>query len=138
MKRQFAPPARRAFQPPKPKKGFEAQEARVAAAVPGGARTRGSGCSRRATHKSDIVGELWRVESKTTAAESIRVERAWLGKIMGEALATGKRPALAFGFDEGREDWIAFSINDAQRLMRMAAMLRRGDTAGAQAEAEAL
>lgn len=124
-----------------PRSGWADQEDRAALAVPGGRRTPGSGSSWRPSRRSDIVGERWRAQSKTTSKPSIRVVRDDLATITREARETGRLPALVFGFDDGgagREDWVAFPIGDAQALMQIAVALEAGDVDGARRAAAAL
>ena len=113
---------------PRPKrKGYEMQEQRAANAH-GGKLTRGSGCSKRPSQKGDSVSDHFRASSKTTAAKSIRIERAWLREIEAQARATGHVPFLNFGFDPNaahpnREDWVAHPILVSGHLMKCAIML---------------
>jgi hypothetical protein len=62
----------------------------------GGSATPGSGALDGA--KGDINLDHFLVESKSTTAESMRLELAWLRKIAKEALEKNKYPALAVQF----------------------------------------
>ena len=104
--------------------GWDEQEKATARAVPGGERVRGSGSSRRPSRKSDVVGNTWRVEDKTTGrpgGKTISVEVGWLLGIAHQARETGMLPAFTFGFDETpdrpRIDWMAFPMSDARVMM---------------------
>lgn len=116
------------------KRGFEVQEARAAAAHPGGRQTRGSGCSQHPSQKGDSVGYYFRESSKTTekdGAKSIRIERAWLREIEEQARATGHRAMLTFGFSADsahrtRDDWVAFPLSVAASMTEAMAALLAG------------
>lgn len=105
-------------------KSWQKQERRLAEAVPGGELVRGSGCSTRASRKSDVTGKWARGEAKTTSKKSIPVTRAHLDKIRSEALMNGQTPVFAFGFDDDdrrpRDDWLAFPLPVAHSLMALA------------------
>jgi hypothetical protein len=130
--------------PRKGRRGFEVQEKLAAESHPGGKLTRGSGCSRNPTHKSDSVGDYFRQESKTTeraGAKSIRVQRDDLEKITAEAEATGLTPMLVFGFTPGkyystRCDWAAFPLSVSRHMTEAIAALLDGRIADATASAE--
>lgn len=122
--------------------GWDEQEEETAKAVPGGSRTRGSGCSQRSSRKSDVTSPLWRVEDKTTTGRALRVERDDLEKIRSEALREGQNPVLTFGFDRDgglpRDDWMAFPLPVAGLLMGVADAVLQGDMSEACALAEML
>jgi hypothetical protein len=112
---------------PEPVRGCDEQEQRVADAI-GGERVRGSGCSPWPGRKGDAVSEMFRAETKTTQARGIRVERDYLIKIRDEAMATGRRPIFAFGFDGNkREDWIAFELPVAEHMLLLINAVENGD-----------
>lgn len=112
---------------PEPVRGCDEQEQRVADAI-GGERVRGSGCSPWPGRKGDAVAEWLRAEAKTTSARGIRVDRDYLVKIRDEAMATGRRPVFAFGFDgPQRDDWIAFELPVAERLLALVTAVENGD-----------
>jgi hypothetical protein len=122
--------------------GWEQQEARTERVL-GGKRVKGSGCSTRRSHKSDVSAGLWRVEDKTTGGKTLAVERGWLEKIAGEAQDNRQRPALQLGFDEDaehsvREDWLAFPMLDAARMMQIVEKVLAKDYGEAKALAELL
>lgn len=129
----------------KPKRRpFELQEERSTKIQPGGKLVKGSGCSPHTSRKSDSVGDLFRVESKTTeraGAKSIRIERDWLKKIEAEAHATGLFPALMFGFEAdppehiGRDDWVAFPASVTKNMVHACAAILAGDMGEARAYA---
>jgi hypothetical protein len=58
--------------------------------------------------KSDVVSKNFRVEAKTKVkpSESITIKKEWLNKIEKEAFLTGKTPALAFSFGDGKDYFI--------------------------------
>lgn len=117
---------------------WDVQEERTAEAIPGGKRVPGSGCSRRASRKSDVAGEWVRAEDKTTSQDKgLRVTRVMLDKINGEALVNGQIPAFAFGFDYSakngpRQDWLAFRMSDAACMMSVVDAILQGDIEQAQ------
>lgn len=120
------------------------QEKRTAAAHPGGALTKGSGCSQHANRKSDSVGDYFRAENKTTETKTLPLRHADLRKIQHEAEQTGRRPMLVLGFNaipgdpdrRVRDDWAAFPQNTASYMMRACAKLLEGDIAEARVLAE--
>lgn len=117
-------------------KGWEKQEEQIEKALPGGKRTPGSGCSRRASRKSDVVGHFARAEGKTTGASSIRVEKSYLQKIVSEALPD-RLPVFVFGFDD-HEDWGSVRLSDLKCMLETVNAARRGDHDAAQEFAERL
>ena len=58
--------------------------------------------------KSDVVSKNFRVEAKTKIkpSKSITIKKEWLDKIEKEAFLTGKTPALAFSFGDGKDYFI--------------------------------
>lgn len=114
--------------------GWDIQEERTARAIPGGKRVQGSGCSTRASRKSDVSGDWLRAEDKTTSnnkGKGFRLTRDYLEKIRAEALHNGQRPAFVFGFDKAgrspREDWIGFPLPMAEQMMSAVDALIRGN-----------
>lgn len=123
---------------PTSRPGWKLQEAR-AASTPGGEPVGGSGCSQSLRKKSDVQFPQWREECKTTGAGSLTVEKGWLQKIRKEANDTDRRPILCLGFDGSpREDWRAFTFEDAEILMTMTSAVLRGDYREARELAEML
>jgi hypothetical protein len=120
---------------------WQKQEARTAEAVPGGRVVPGSGCSTRASRKSDVEGTWVRAEDKTTGikARGFRVTREHLAKIEHEASnqTTQQIPAFVFGFDN-EQDWMAFRLNDAATLMAVVEAVASGDVKEARELAEML
>lgn len=110
---------------PKPRAGWQKQEDSIEAAIPGGKKTPGSGCSRRASRKSDVIGHFARAEGKSTGKKSIRIERAFLQKITSEALPD-RIPVFVFGFDG--DDWGAVRLADMRVLLSLASMALEGRT----------
>jgi Holliday junction resolvase len=100
-----------------------AQEERVARAA-GGRRVPGSGASPFA--RGDAKSAHYLIECKQTEHDSIRVTWAWLEKITRQALAAGRRPALAIELRcKGARDplvpteWVMVSQADWQRLQEL-------------------
>lgn len=124
------------------KRPHEAQEAATVAALPGGTATPGSGCGRRPSRKSDAVGRLFRAECKTVEdpdAKTIRLQRADLEKIEGEAMTTRMVPCMTFGWPGDRPyNWMAFRLADAEAMMAVVDAVRRGDMDGAVRNVERL
>lgn len=126
-------------------KAWREQEARTVEAVPRGRAVRGSGCSPRASRKSDVTSPWLRVEDKTTRdmqGQGFRVARAHLTKIRSEALMNRQQPAYVFGFDrsggQDREDWMAFPLPVAHTLLSVADAIILGDLEEARELAELL
>lgn len=99
-------------------------EARVAPAM--GARLhRNSGAP--VGHKSDasLTEDRFRLEMKSSTADTLRLELAWLVKISQEALHHGQRPGVVFSFVDihGRPamkhyaEWIALPIDVFRELL---------------------
>lgn len=127
----------------KPRAGWDEQEEAIAAAVPGGKRVKGSGCSTRRSRKGDVEGRWLRAEGKTTVkAKGIRVERSHLEKIRAEAEDNRQAPLYVFGFDRTvdrpREDWAAFPLSVAECMMAVVEATLQGDHEDALAQAELL
>jgi len=59
-------------------------------------------------NKSDVVSKNFRIEAKTRIkpSKSITIKKEWLEKIEKEAFLTGKTPALAFSFGDGKDYFI--------------------------------
>lgn len=59
-------------------------------------------------NKSDVVSKHFRIEAKTRIkpSKSITIKKEWLDKIEKEAFLTGKTPALAFSFGDGKDYFI--------------------------------
>ena len=59
-------------------------------------------------NKSDVVSKNFRIEAKTRIkpSKSIIIKKEWLEKIEKEAFLTGKTPALAFSFGDGKDYFI--------------------------------
>lgn len=59
-------------------------------------------------NKSDVVSKNFRIEAKTRTkpSKSITIKKEWLEKIEKEAFLTGKTPALAFSFGDGKDYFI--------------------------------
>ena len=118
--------------------GWQVQEEQTAQIIPGGCLVPGSGSSTRHNRRGDVTGTLWHVENKTTAGESISLRRNWATKIRVDADAVNKRPILAFGFDDVgsglREDWMAFTLADAEILMAIVEAVRNQRNATGLAE----
>jgi hypothetical protein len=125
---------RRPLAAPAKRQSWNDHEARVAEAVPGGQRTRGSGCSPHASRKSDVVSDLWRVEAKSTEdAASLSVKVEWLAKVKAEADATTPRRLPVFAFDISGEAWMAYPEHTAKYMMRIIDAIKRGEVAEARA-----
>jgi hypothetical protein len=123
--------------PRKDEPAFHEQERRLAASIPEGKLTPGSGCGTRPSRKGDAVGTYFRGEAKTTSnMAGITIYRDDLQKIEHEARTTQKIPCLTFGFDAGRYDWTAFPQDKAAKMCLAIHALLEGDTAGALAAAE--
>jgi hypothetical protein len=99
-----------------------------------------------------VIGHFARAEGKTTGQKSIRVEHAFLKKIVNEALPD-RLPVFVFGFDEpgkglctedqkdylmARDDWGAVRLNDLRALLAVVNAVRSGDHETANAVAERL
>ena len=127
----------------RPRPAWDRQEERTAEAIPGGRRIPGSGCSRRASRKSDVMSDWVRAEDKTTSKDAgIRVTREHLDKIKGEAMSHGQVPAYVFGFDRSdrgpRQDWMAFPLATASGMMSVVNAILNGDHAEAEEQARRL
>lgn len=77
-------------------------------------------------NKSDVVSKNFRVEAKTRTkpSKSIIIKKEWLEKIEKEAFLTGKTPALAFSFGDGK-DYFILSDKDFYEIVE-----RLGDIDG--------
>lgn len=58
--------------------------------------------------KSDIASKHFRIEAKTRVkpSKTMTLKKEWLNKIGNEAFETGKLPALAISFGDGRDYFI--------------------------------
>lgn len=77
-------------------------------------------------NKSDVVSKNFRIEAKTRTkpSKSITIKKEWLEKIEKEAFLTGKTPALAFSFGDGK-DYFILSDKDFYEIVE-----RLGDIDG--------
>lgn len=77
-------------------------------------------------NKSDVVSKNFRIEAKTRTkpSKSITIKKEWLEKIEKEAFLTGKIPALAFSFGDGK-DYFILSDKDFYEIVE-----RLGDIDG--------
>lgn len=75
--------------------------------------------------KSDVVSENFRIEAKTRMKESksISLKKEWLDKIGNEAFETGKMPALAISFGDGRD----YFVLDDRTFYKLAESFGGGD-----------
>lgn len=76
--------------------------------------------------KSDVISKNFRVEAKTKIkpSKSFTIKKEWLEKIEKEAFLTGKTPALAFSFGDGK-DYFILSDKDFYEIVE-----RLGDIDG--------
>lgn len=87
----------------------------------GGATTIGSG--NKDWDKGDIKKGQFLIEAKATEADSFRLERGVLCKIVGEALRFGKIPAVCVSFVTGNGrpkddgEWALIRLKDFQEYM---------------------
>jgi hypothetical protein len=76
-----------------------------------------------ANAKGDMRREGWLIEAKSTVSGSMSLSYAWLSKIMGEAMAAGRKPALAITFTDregrpvSRGSWVMIPEIEYQSLM---------------------
>jgi hypothetical protein len=87
----------------------------------GGRQTPASGAMDHS--KSDIVAQGFRIESKSTIKDSMRVEYGMLNKVSGEALDHSQIPALAVQFVNGNGtvrrngSWLMIRERDFKDIM---------------------
>jgi len=76
-----------------------------------------------ANSKGDMRRGDWLIEAKSTVSGSMSLSYAWLSKIMGEAMASGRKPALAITFTDrdgkpiARGSWVMIPEVEYQTLM---------------------
>lgn len=111
--------------------GSRQQEERLAE-VTGGRRVPGSGASLYA--RGDVKTAEYLIEAKQTKHASLRVTWEWLAKITRQALAAGKRPALAIELrcQAPRDvlvenEWVAIPLGEWKRLQECARACAGGE-----------
>lgn len=81
-----------------------------------------AGSGNQSGNKSDGHDKEYRIECKSTVAESISVKLDWLRKISHEALETGRTPLLvvSFVYEQGKAkqdgDWVLMRRSDWEEL----------------------
>lgn len=97
-------------------------EARVAKKM-GSKLNPASGAMRGAKGDARLKGGVnFRIESKSTTATTIRIEKHWLNKIREEALAGAETPAVTISFVQGdggstpNGDWVMIPLSTFREL----------------------
>lgn len=99
-----------------------ASERRLAKAM-GSRLNPASGATQGAKGDARLKAKVdFRIESKSTTAESLRLERHWLSKIRQESFSCGETPALTVSFVNGDGspkpdgDWVMIPLSTFREL----------------------